>query len=302
MRLIGERTAHDTRLCIAVSGGPDSMALLFLAVQAFPAQVVAATVDHGLRPAARAEAEMVGRWCLTQGVKHAILTPSTPITGSIQASARSVRYELLHHWREEQGADWLLTAHHADDQCETMMMRLNRSSGVSGLAAIRGVNGAVLRPLLSWRRTELAAIVDEQALPHVYDPSNDDVRFDRVAMRKNLAGADWLDPIAIARSAAACGDAEEALGWMADDLAGRYLSRDDGAIILQKHDFPREMQRRLLIKMLLMADTGRAPPRGDALDQLLIQLTEGKRAMMGNWLFEGGDSWCLRAAPPRSVR
>ena len=105
--LIGKEAAAEVRLGIAVSGGPDSMAMLWLATHAYPGRVEAATVDHGLRAEARAEAEMVGRWCTEQGVPHAILAPAQPITGSIQASARAARYALLHQWREARGIAWL---------------------------------------------------------------------------------------------------------------------------------------------------------------------------------------------------
>jgi tRNA(Ile)-lysidine synthetase-like protein len=201
--LIGAEAAEKAQLGVAVSGGPDSMALLWLAVQAFPGRVRAATVDHKLRPEARAEAEMVARWCADNHVPHDILTPLEPIRGSIQSAARAARYALLESRRTEHGIDWIMTAHHADDQLETLLMRMNRSSGVGGLAGVRAVNGYVMRPLLGWRRAELARIADEQGLPHVHDPSNDDTRFDRVEMRQNLAQADWLDPLAAARSAAA---------------------------------------------------------------------------------------------------
>lgn len=300
--LIGKEAAAEARLGIAVSGGPDSMALLWLATHAYPGRVEAATVDHGLRAEARAEAEMVGRWCTEQGVPHAILAPAQPITGSIQASARAARYALLHQWREARGIAWLLTAHHADDQLETIVMRLNRSSGVGGLAGIRARNRAVLRPLLGWRRAELLAIAQSCALPHVLDPSNEDARFDRVEMRRHLAGVDWLDPLAASRTAAACADAEDALTWLVHDLAARHVhATGEARWELDRHDFPREIQRRLLLHMLARAEPDTPPPRGDTIDQALVQLLCGRKACVGHWLFAGGARWSLSAAPPRSA-
>lgn len=300
--LIGEAEASVMRFGIAVSGGPDSMALLWLAASAFPGRVEAATVDHGLRAEARAEAELVARWCAGQGIPHAILTPAAQITGSLQASARAVRYALLHEWREAQALDWLLTAHHADDQLETLLMRLNRSSGVGGLAGIRARNGVVLRPLLGWRRAELMEVVRAQGLPHVHDPSNDDTRFDRVEMRQHLASVDWLDPLAASRAAAACADAEDALVWQVDDLAARHIRAEGNARwVLERHDFPREVQRRLIGRLLLAAEPDAPPPRGEAIDQALVQLLRGKKASIGSWLLDGGGGrWTVYAAPPRS--
>lgn len=297
--LVGAEERERGVFGVAVSGGPDSMALLWLAASAFPGRIKAATVDHRLRPEARAEAEMVAGWCEDADVPHTILSPAAPIEGSIQASARAARYDLLHCWREEHGIAWLLTAHHADDQLETLLMRLNRSSGVGGLAGIRARNGTVLRPLLGWRRAELAGIVAAQALPHVEDPSNRDERFDRVAIRNRLKEIDWIDPLAATRSAAACADAEEALGWMVDRLAADHIRPEpDGTVLLDCHDFPREIQRRLITRMIALVDTG-ANPRSEAIDQALVQLFRGKSATIGDWLLTGGDMWTLRPAPPR---
>ncbi len=298
--LIGADTLTSARFGVAVSGGPDSMALLWLTARAFPGRAFAATVDHGLRAEARAEAEMVSDWCAGSGIPHITLTPPEKIAGNIQSSARQARYALLEQWRESANIDWLMTAHHADDQLETMLMRLNRSSGVGGLAAIRARNGPIVRPLLGWRRSELADIVARHSIPHILDPSNEDVRFDRVAMRNNLAGVDWLDPLAASRSAAACADAEEALQWTVTTLAERHIHRtSDGKIVLEQHEFPKEIIRRLIGRMLTLADPAMPAPRGDTIDQAVVQLLCGKQVSIGNWLLAGGDIWTLSPAPPR---
>nr|WP_223262702.1 tRNA lysidine(34) synthetase TilS [Sphingobium sp. SCG-1] len=296
-RLTG--SASSSRYGIAVSGGPDSMALLWLAHQAFSGQVEAATVDHGLRSASADEAAMVAAYCADIGVPHRTLHPSEPITGNIQSAARLKRYALLEDWRAERGLDWLMTAHHADDQLETMLMRLNRGSGVSGLAGVRTRSGAILRPLLGWRKAELQALVETKGMPFVHDPSNVDERFDRASLRKRLADADWLDPLAATRSAAALADAEEALQWMMAELCAEHLVHDGDRWILKVTGFPREIQRRLIIRMLEQAEPEAPPPRGDALDAALVHLNSGGKAMLGNWLFTGGKSWTLSRAPAR---
>lgn len=289
----------DARYGIAVSGGPDSMALLLLASQAFPGRVEAATVDHGLRAASRDEAAMVADWCQRQDIPHAILTPDVPIIGSLQASARAARYALLERWRVDRRIDWLMTAHHADDQLETILMRLNRGAGVAGLAGVRRRNGAVLRPLLGWRKADLIALAHASGLPFVEDPSNSDARFDRVNMRRRLADADWLDPVAAAKSAAALAESEEALNWMVSELADRHIMKDGDAIILQSTDFPREVQRRLVLRMIAEAGGMAQAPRGDTLDDALARLEQGGKASLGDWLLSGGARWILRPAPPR---
>ncbi|MCB2014871.1 MAG: tRNA lysidine(34) synthetase TilS [Sphingobium sp.] len=300
--LVGSDAGKNARFGVAVSGGPDSMALLWLTHSAFPGRALAATVDHGLRPEARREAEMVAAWCAGQGIDHDILTLDEPITGNIQSEARRARYAQLHRWCQEKAVDWLLTAHHANDQMETMLMRLNRASGVSGLSGVRARNGIVLRPLLQWSRRELEQVVEAQSLPHVHDPSNDDSRFDRVAMRKHLKGVDWLDPMAFARSAEALDDAQDALEWMVGQLENEYVRMtDEGHIMLTSHDFPRELQRRLLLRMLTQADPAFSAPRGATLDRALSQLLAGEKAMIGDWHILAGASWVLMRAPPRSL-
>lgn len=289
-----------TRLGVAVSGGPDSMALLDMATNAFPGRVMAATVDHGLRPESADEAAMVGRWCATRGVAHETLHPASRPDGNIQSWARSARYALLNDWRIRHGMDWLLTAHHADDQMETMLMRMNRGAGLSGLAGIRPRNGAIVRPLLDCRKGDLLDYAMARALPFVTDPSNADPRFDRAALRARLAQADWLDPRAAARSAAALSECDAALDWVVADLAARHVSRQGDAFRLDRTDLPRELLRRLLLHMLRRADSAVAPPRGDAVDRLIALALAGGKGSIGDWLLAGGPhGWTLSPAPPR---
>ncbi len=187
----GAAAVDQDRFGIAVSGGPDSMALLWLAHNVLGRRCLAATIDHGLRPESSDEAAMVAKYCAGQGIEHIILAPETPIIGSLQAAARGARYALLDAWQTQAKIDWLLTAHHADDQLETLLMRLNRSSGVGGLAGIRARNGRIIRPLLAWPHAQLVALCHDRDLPFCLDPSNEDERYDRVRMRKSLADADW---------------------------------------------------------------------------------------------------------------
>ena len=297
-RLVGDDPAM--RLGLAVSGGPDSMALLDIAASAFPDRVMAATVDHGLRAESAGEAAMVAHWCAARGVSHETLHPASGPGGNIQSWARSVRYTLLDDWRIRQGIDWLLTAHHADDQIETMLMRMNRGAGLSGLAGIRPRNGAILRPLLDCRKGDLLRYAVARALPFVIDPSNADPRFDRAALRTRLAQIDWLDPCAATRSAAALAECDAALDWVVADLAARHISRQAASIRLDRTDFPRELLRRLLLHMLHKADPSAAPPRGDAIDRLIALALAGGRSSIGDWLLAGGrHGWTLSPAPPR---
>lgn len=308
--LNGAALPDGARIALAVSGGPDSMAMLALATAARPGRVIAATFDHGLRPQAAEEARMVAAACRALSVPHATLRPERPIAaGNLQHGAREARYAGLLAWAEREGVSALLTAHHADDQAETLLMRLNRASGLAGLAAIRAWRFAgeamVLRPLLGWRRAELAAVVEATGLPFVVDPSNADPRHDRSRIRRALGGLTDLDAARLARSAAYLADAEEVIACLAESLWNdRWHGPDHGFAIA---DQPRELRRRLVRRALI--DTRRAlgivrPRFADSanVESLLDALEDGRSAVQGGIkVVVTRLGWQFRPAPPRRV-
>jgi tRNA(Ile)-lysidine synthase len=295
-------------LGIAVSGGPDSLALLLLAAAARPGRVEAATVDHGLRKEARDEAIEVARICDRLGVRHAILSASwdeSPAT-AIQEKARRKRYRLLGYWVEERNLAALVTAHHADDQAETFLMRLARGSGVRGLASMRqrsittGSHVRLLRPLLSWRRAELEQICIAAALTPAVDPSNEDEQFERVRMRRAIAQAEWLDPAAVARSAAHLADADAALDWAALMEWKSAVHEKSDVIIYRPGDAPREIVRRIITKAVRrLATEGEVELRGRELDQLLETLENGGVSTIRGVRCDANRDWRFTSAPPR---
>ena len=291
----------DNRILLAVSGGPDSLALLLLADMAVPKRIAAATVDHGLRPEARDEARFVADLCEKLNVEHVILTPEQPITGNIQAAARKARYALLEQGARHLQCKAVATAHHADDQLETLLMRVARGSGIDGLAAIREKNGRIIRPLLSFAKSELEHICADAAIAPLRDPSNDDSDFDRVAMRKYLAARPHpFDAARAVRTASALADAAEALDWITQDLMQRRIRSDDDGFSVDPNGVPAEIRRRLVAKVLRMIEPDIAP-RGVALNRLLHDLRDGRTAMIGNILCKGGSAWHFGPAPPRHI-
>jgi len=264
-----------------------------------PDRVVAATVDHALRPESADEAQYVQRICKDMHVPHVILSPAEKISGNIQSAARAARYASLAQAAEQHDCAYIATAHHADDQLETVLMRLARGSGVDGLSAIRSKNGKILRPLLRFTKDELITICAAAGLDPVQDPSNANTDFERVAMRNWLANTQHpFRADRAARTASAMADASEALNWMTETLAQERVQRDTDAVICDARDVPREIQRRLLIHCLQMLEPELAP-RGDAIDRLLSELSDGRTATMGNVKCEGGDNWRFTMAPPR---
>jgi tRNA(Ile)-lysidine synthase len=300
------------QLALAVSGGPDSVAMLLLATAALPGRVYAATVDHGLRLEAASEAAMVARLCEQLDVPHATLTIDTPLQGaSIQAQAREARYAQLLGWAAEVGAGALATAHHADDQAETFLMRAARGSGAPGLAGIRARRIAtwfdhelaIVRPLLGWRRAELRAIVDGAGAPFVDDPSNADIAYDRTRFRDLIACNPELDVPSLAASAAHAAEAEQALV----EIANReWLVRrrwDEPQVAFDPAGLPRELLRRLT---RYAVDTVRADAAiaGDwrltGLDRLVATLEQGGTGTIAGVKASSKKAlWRFEAAPAR---
>lgn len=296
------------RLGLAVSGGADSLALLLLAAAAFPGRVEAATVDHGLRPESMIEALHVEDICERTSCPHTILSVSVPDgAAGLQADARTARYAALESWAEARGISHLATAHHLDDQAETVLMRLQRGSGLAGLSAIRPVRRQggllILRPLLAWTKAELVHLVARSGIEPVEDPSNHDLRFDRTAMRRFLSDNSQFSPRRLARIAAAAREADEALDWAADQLAEDRITSAGGEWRIDPAELPREFKRRLLVRALAFVREAHAiepPPSGsEDVEALLVALEAGGSSTLAGIMARGGACWHLRPAPPR---
>lgn len=202
-------------IAVAVSGGPDSLALAILAdrwARRRGGRVGALIVDHGLRRESAVEAQTLAGWLAVRGIAHEVLVwdGDKPATG-IQEAARAARYGLLAGWCVAHGCLHLLTAHHREDQAETHLIRRRAGSGVDGLAgiaAVRELRGVrLVRPLLGVAKARLAALLDAEGQEYVRDPSNSNPVFERVRLR--LAGADMEPALTQVKVAAAARIARE---------------------------------------------------------------------------------------------
>ena len=185
----------EERIALAVSGGPDSLALMFIAklwADAANKRVIALTVNHQLRHEAHDEAVFVSQYCQKINVEHHILVweHNSSIKSNVQASARSARYDLMTKWCSENNVRTVLTAHHADDQIENFLIRLQRGSGLFGLATnninlYRNIR--ILRPLFNINKSELLHYLKQNNIKWVEDVSNTDPKYLRTNIRR------WID-------------------------------------------------------------------------------------------------------------
>ena len=232
---------HAPGLVLAVSGGPDSVALMWLVARwrsslARGPRLLATTVDHGLRPEAAREAREVKRLARDLGIPHRTMrwTGEKPASG-VPAAARAARYRLLAGLARQTGASHVLTAHTRDDQAETLLMRLLRGSGIGGLAAMareserEGV--LIARPFLNVAKSQLIATLQKAGIGYADDPTNRDVRFTRPRIRAVIEQlrAEGGDARNLARLASRLARANAAIEILADGAA-RYLALKDQLI------------------------------------------------------------------------
>lgn len=305
-------------LLLAVSGGPDSVALMLLAARwslRGKRQIAVATVDHGLRPGSCEEARRVGEWARQLGFPHHLLQwrGEKPKT-RLQERAREARYALLTQCARGIGARAIVTAHHADDQAETILFRLVRGSaiaGLSGMAQRSALDGlALLRPLLGVRKAALEAFCEASRHPFVRDPSNENSAFARTRMRR-LAGlleTEGLDPAALARLASRARRAEEALASCAARAsAGLEAERDEGEFRARAsalESLPRELLQRVLCAEIIRI--GGQAPRLERLERLTEKIAQaiaakaGMKTTLGKSVIAlGKGELTMKREPPR---
>ena len=297
----------EPALLLAISGGPDSTALLAMAAEWAGAKLYAATVDHALRPESAAEAATVAQFCARLGVPHATLVweGEKPAT-RLQERARAARYDLLAAEARRVGAPVIVTAHHLDDQAETVLFRLLRGSGVAGLAgmAARSRRGEIeiARPLLGFAKAQLVAFCEARGLAYVRDPSNENLRFARARLRRLIAD-EGLDAPALARLARRASVVEAALAAQTQAAEARLGLGHGGrcnATALAAE--PEEIVRRVLARAV-----GHAPL--EAMEriaaELLAAIAERRRyaANVGGALiaYDGRDGVRLGPEPPRRL-
>lgn len=280
-------------LAVAVSGGADSLALLLLAdewARGRGGKTIALTVDHGLRKESAQEAKQVAAWCKSLGIEHHSLkwTSAKP-SSAIQAKAREVRYGLLTGWCKKNKVLHLLTAHHQNDQAETLLFRLARGSFLEGLACMpivslrEGVR--LIRPLLGVSKSSLERFLLERNQQWIEDPSNQNPHYTRNRIRNYVSDS----------AAAQAGALASRLGAIRFQLEHRLAAAMVHAVniypghaVLKIKAFkklPAEQAIRLLSALLSTLGNLPMPPRTEQVALLYHDLTADmppkRRALAG---------------------
>ncbi|MEM9169189.1 MAG: tRNA lysidine(34) synthetase TilS [Pseudomonadota bacterium] len=294
--------APDGPVGLAVSGGPDSMALAALAAGWGARNAVAVrayTVDHGLRAQSAEEARAVKARCAALGLTARVLTwrGDKPVSG-VQAAARAARYRLLYAAARTDGAGAVLTGHSLDDQAETVFMRLGRGAGPRGLAAMAARSAIAVgagppiilaRPLLAYPRRRLEAVVTARGVPVVHDPSNADPAFERVRARallaalaeQNLLTARGLARVADGARAAAAAE-NRAIAAAFRDAGGVFMRWGGATLAASALDAP---EAGPLIASLAVAAGPGARPTREAAERAAAALREQGAATLAGVLF-----------------
>jgi tRNA(Ile)-lysidine synthase len=286
--------------------------------------LLAATVDHGLRAEARHEAAMVDELATKLGIPHRTLTwrGDKPRSG-VQEAARAARYRLLAQSARRAGIGHVLTAHTRDDQAETVLFRLARGSGIAGLAGMArlapvpeaaGAGVKLVRPLLDVPKARLVATLDAAGVAYADDPSNRDPRFARARLRASmpLLAAEGLDAGTLARAAQRARRANEALDWAAAEVMQRASSPRSpggGCLVANAIEFrawPAEIALRVLGHHI-EAEATEGPVELGKLEALLADLRAAadsgqrrwRRSLAGAMVSLAGGRIEVCPAPPR---
>jgi tRNA(Ile)-lysidine synthase len=287
-------------VAVGVSGGSDSLSLCLLAndwAKAHSGKVIALTVDHGLRPESKSEAETVKSWLQAHAIEHHILTwkGEKPQT-RIQEEARKARYNLLKTFCYKNGILHLLLGHHQEDQVETVLDRFLHGTGLDGLAGIAPVvehdHVRVIRPLLTISKVRLMATLSQRHQAFLDDPSNQSDKFTRSRLRKILSSLESEGGTAsrLAQVAYRSGLSRAALDEIVNDVLVRNASlHGEGYISLKKsalEDTPKDIALRVLMRTIQCIGGNAYPPRQKSLEPLLKALQrEENPKTLGNCYF-----------------
>ena len=288
-------------LIIAVSGGPDSMALAGLVnmiVEEKRYKIYFALVDHGIRKNSHKEALGVKKLLKKQNMKLTILTNKKKITKNIQKNARDVRYELLTKFCNKNKSKFLVTAHHQDDQIETFFIRLSRGSGIEGLSSMSEKtkiknNIILLRPFLEINKKDLSYVAKRIFGKSIKDPANSNKKFLRTKIRdlKKILEQKGLDIKSIARSIKNISSTKDAINFYVSKSMRKFVKFKKKETVLNLSDFkkePEEIKFRIINRVVRMRAKTYYPPRSQKVLNLINRFEDNKlkKCTLGGCMFE----------------
>ncbi len=288
-------------LIIAVSGGPDSMALAGLAnmiVEEKRYKIYFALVDHGIRKNSHKEALGVKKLLKKQNMKLKILTNKKKIIKNIQKNARDIRYELLTKFCNKNKSKFLVTAHHQDDQIETFFIRLSRGSGIEGLSSMSEKtkiknNIILLRPFLEINKKDLSYVAKRIFGKSIKDPTNSNKKFLRTKIRdlKKILEQKGLDIKSIARSIKNISLTKDAINFYVSKSMRKFVKFKKKETILNLSDFkkePEEIKFRIINRVVRMRAKTYYPPRSQKVLNLINRFEDNKlkKCTLGGCMFE----------------
>lgn len=299
----------NTRLLLAVSGGADSTALLVGTARLATARrlvCTVASVDHGLRPEAGAEVERVRALAERFGLPFVTRALGLSAGSRLEERAREARYEALEQLRQETGCAWIVTAHTADDQAETLLMRLSRGAALRGAAGILGRRGRIVRPMLRCTRADVRELLEREGLQAVRDPMNEDPTYLRPRMRARVlpvltevAGRAAISHLATFSELAQ--EDEALLSQLAEDAFARLEVRPGMLDAVGVRALVRPIRLRVLRRLLEVSGV----PASLALLEAASEAVErGRRIPLRRGIelrAEGGWVRCVRRSAPREL-
>ena len=274
--------AEGDKILVAVSGGPDSTALLDVLVRLSDGngyEVAVAHVDHGLSQHSETVAANVAKLASEAGLDVHVARAHGLEGGNLHARAREFRYGFFDTIAREIGAAKIATGHTLDDRVETTLARLVHGGATEALAGIPAASGPRVRPLIGARRSETRTYCEERSLLFEDDPANDDERFDRAVIRNSLVPLieqRWGEGAihAVAAAADLLRDDADALSSLTDRVYAELVSGEDGTVSFPRKtlmDMPKALRRRLLERAV-----GRVRDRAGGIEPALLALEQGK--------------------------
>lgn len=288
------------KFILAVSGGPDSLALAYLAriyVAQTNSQLEAIIIDHAIRKSSAAECRLTAKNLSRIEVKNTILKVKKKILTNIQKQARDERYKLMNAFCKKRKANYLLTAHHLDDQVENFYIRLSRGSGLNGLSSMKTIeknqgNISLVRPLLNCKKKDLEYLAKKIFSQYVKDPSNNNDQFLRVRIRKlkKQLSKEGLDQDRLIKTIANLNSAKEALDFYVDHAFKKNIRFLRSKTEISKQLFtkePFEIIYRTITELVKKKSGKEYPPRSKGIENLItaIHRKDFKSVTLGGFVF-----------------